>query len=374
MECPHCLKSIYVKERVQFSNDSVGIAVIHYAGYDGQHHWWLETIVCPACHGLILSMVFSGNVVKSPQGQGVDGFPDEATEQKIPVWPRHTGRPPVPPEVPDEFKRDYQEACLVLADSPNASAALSRRCLQFILREKLGAQGKDLYNEIDWTIKSGNLPSSTVDLLDVPGKIGNRAAHPMLSDAGMIVDVEPWEAEWCLEVIEALYDHIFVLPARNSELERLGRALQSGAVAGSSGLGRTVQLHPQEALLQQARALQQSEAFAGYRQRRVVVERRLARLVQLGIRQARYFGRVKTKFQLYLAATVANLTLVASKAGLPEDTGGASKVGSALRAGTIHSTVDFIPPRLCQIWALALLTSASLPKLISPNRAFRPGF
>ena len=150
--------------------------------------------------------------------------------------------------------------------------------------------------------------------------------------------------------------------------------LRSQCVAGSSGLGRTVQLHPQEALLQQARALQQSEAFAGYRQRRVVVEHRLARLVQLGIRQARYFGRVKTKFQLYLAATVANLTLVASKAGLPEDTGGASKVGSALRAGTIHSTVDFIPARLCQIWALALLTSASLPKLISPNRAFRPGF
>ena len=151
-------------------------------------------------------------------------------------------------------------------------------------------------------------------------------------------------------------------------------SLRSQCVAGSSGLGRTVQLHPQEALLQQARALQQSEAFAGYRQRRVVVEHRLARLVQLGIRQARYFGRVTTKFQLYLAATVANLTLVASKAGLPEDTGGASKVGSALRAGTIHSTVDFISARLCQIWALALLTSASLPKLISPNRAFRPGF
>ena len=150
--------------------------------------------------------------------------------------------------------------------------------------------------------------------------------------------------------------------------------LRSQCVAGSSGLGRTVQLHPQEALLQQARALQQSEAFAGYRQRRVVVEHRLARLVQLGIRQSRYFGRAKTKFQLYLAATVANLTLVASKAGLPEDTGGASKVGSALRAGTIHSTVDFIPARLCQIWALALLSSASLPKLISPNRAFRPGF
>ena len=150
--------------------------------------------------------------------------------------------------------------------------------------------------------------------------------------------------------------------------------LRPRCVAAKPGTGRTVQLHPQEALLQQARALQQSEAFAGYRQRRVVVEHRLARLVQLGIRQSRYFGRAKTRFQLYLAATVANLTLVASKAGLPEDTGGASKAGSALRAGTIHSIVDFIPARLCQIWALALLTSASLPKFISPNRAFRPYF
>ena len=68
-----------------------------------------------------------------------------------------------------------------------------------------------------------------------------------------------------------------------------------------------------EALLQQARAFQHSPAFAEYRRRRQVVEHRLARLVQLGIRQARYFGRIKTRFQLLMAATVANLTLVAAK-------------------------------------------------------------
>ena len=93
--------------------------------------------------------------------------------------------------------------------------------------------------------------------------------------------------------------------------------LRTQCVAAAPGTGRTVQLHPQEALLQQARALLQSEAFGEYRQRRVVVVHRLARLVQLGIRQSRYFGRAKTKFQLYLAATVANLTLVATKAGRP---------------------------------------------------------
>ncbi len=232
MECPHCLKTIYVEGRTHFNFNSraAGIALVDYAGHDGRRHWWLEKIVCPACREFIISVVFSDGTVEDHRRPTPSKFPDEATEQKIPVWPRHTGRPPVPAEVPDEFKRDYHEACLVLADSPNASAALSRRCLQFILKEKLGAPGDNLHKEICWAIASGGLPSSIVDLLDVPRKIGNRAAHPTLSDAGMIVDVEQWEAEWCLEVIEALYDQIFVLPARNSErLERLGRALPSGA-------------------------------------------------------------------------------------------------------------------------------------------------
>jgi hypothetical protein len=73
-----------------------------------------------------------------------------------------------------------------------------------------------------------------------------------------------------------------------------------------------VQLHPQEALLQQARELQASPAFAEYRRRRQVVEHRLARLVQLGMRQARYVGQTKTLFQVGLAAAVANLTLLAA--------------------------------------------------------------
>jgi transposase len=76
--------------------------------------------------------------------------------------------------------------------------------------------------------------------------------------------------------------------------------------------GRTVALHPQEALLQRARALQASPPFREYRAKRQVVEHRLARLVQLGIRQARYFGRPKTRFQLLMAAAVANFTLLAA--------------------------------------------------------------
>ena len=150
--------------------------------------------------------------------------------------------------------------------------------------------------------------------------------------------------------------------------------LRSQCVAGSSGKGRTVQLHPQEALLQQARALQQSEAFAGYRKWRVVVEHRLARLVQLGIRQARYFGRAKARFQLYLAATVANLTLVAGKAGLTGDIGGAAIGDYAASADTGSGAADSGAIRLGQIWLLTLLTPAFLPKALLSTKAFRPDF
>ena len=150
--------------------------------------------------------------------------------------------------------------------------------------------------------------------------------------------------------------------------------LRPQCVAGSSGLGRTVQLHPQEALLQQARAMQRSEAFAGYRKRRVVVEHRLARLVQLGIRQARYFGRAKTKFQLYMAATVANLTLVAAKAGLTGDISGTAIGDRAASAETGGVAAIFGAIRLAQIWPLALLTSAFLPKALFSTKAFHPHF
>jgi len=74
--------------------------------------------------------------------------------------------------------------------------------------------------------------------------------------------------------------------------------------------GRFVTLHHDEARLQAARALERTEHFHEQYRRRVVVEHRIGRLMQLGVRKSRYCGREKTLFQLLLAAAVANLTLV----------------------------------------------------------------
>ncbi len=161
--------------------------------------------------------------------------------------------------------------------------------------------------------------------------------------------------------------------------------LRSQCIAAKGRKGRRVLIHPQEALLQQARTLQQSAGYDEYRGRRVVVEHRLARLVHLGIRQARYFGRIKTKFQLYLAATVANLTLVAGEIGLSDSVGGGVETHRAVPSDVndvqavshgvaTHAAAIFGAVRLGQLWSQILFASALLPKAPSPSRAFRPGF
>jgi transposase len=75
---------------------------------------------------------------------------------------------------------------------------------------------------------------------------------------------------------------------------------------------RSIAVHEHEELLQEAKTFQRTDEFRLRYRKRVVAEHRIARLVCLGIRQARYFGSKKTLFQLAMAAAVANLTMFAA--------------------------------------------------------------
>lgn len=79
--------------------------------------------------------------------------------------------------------------------------------------------------------------------------------------------------------------------------------------------GRSLSVHPEEKLLQGARELQATPEGKQLLRERVGVEHALARLARLGIGQARYFGRKKTRFQLLLSATVVNLRLMWNRKG-----------------------------------------------------------
>jgi hypothetical protein len=103
--------------------------------------------------------------------------------------------------VPEKFAEDYREACLVFSDSPKASAALSRRCLQNLLREAAKVKPGNLADEIQQVLDSGKLPSWIAESIDAVRNSGNFAAHPLKSSAtGEVLPVEPGEAEWNLDV------------------------------------------------------------------------------------------------------------------------------------------------------------------------------
>ncbi len=102
----------------------------------------------------------------------------------------------------------------MLADSPKTSAALSRRCLQNLLREKGGVKAGDLTHEIQQVLDARSLPSYLAEAVESVRNVGNFAAHPMKSkNTGTIIPVEPGEAEWLLDTLEGLFDFYVVQPA-----------------------------------------------------------------------------------------------------------------------------------------------------------------
>ncbi|MBX2982160.1 MAG: DUF4145 domain-containing protein [Flavobacteriales bacterium] len=103
---------------------------------------------------------------------------------------------------------------MVFADSPKASAALSRRCLQNIIHDHLHIKKRDLNAEIQEVIDKNLFPSDILESIDSIRAIGNFAAHPIKStSSGEVVPVEPDEAEWNLDVLEMIFDFQFVRPA-----------------------------------------------------------------------------------------------------------------------------------------------------------------
>jgi hypothetical protein len=101
--------------------------------------------------------------------------------------------------------------------------------LQDILREEFKIKHSNLATEIDEFIALKDVPSYLSEAVDAVRNVGNFAAHPQKNtNRGEIIDVEPGEAEWLLEVLESLFDFTFVQPKRLAERKRsLNQKLQT---------------------------------------------------------------------------------------------------------------------------------------------------
>jgi hypothetical protein len=182
-----------------------------YNDREGGHHR-VEAAGCPSCAGVFL-LHSDTEILQGP----VEGEATMRETNEQVILPRASSRPPVSGEVPEPYRGLYNEAALILQDSPRASAALSRRCLQHLLREKVHAPPSNLYHEIEWALANAGLPGHVTDSLHDLREIGNMAGHPNKSTAtGEYMEVEPGEAEWTLDTLDALFAHYFIEPARTA--------------------------------------------------------------------------------------------------------------------------------------------------------------
>jgi Domain of unknown function (DUF4145) len=218
--CPHCRTGVRF-ENVELTISARGVKLdavpIH---SPAGHSFRLEMSACPVCGKPILAI---------PRLDLPDG---SSTGGPGVIYPSGTGRP-LPSEVHKavpQLAADFAEAVGVLPVSRKASAALSRRCLQFILVHAGGATKRDLAEQIDEILPK--LPPSLAENVDAIRHVGNFGAHPMKTkNSGEIVDVEDGEAEWLLDVLEELMDFYYVGPARaslkraalNQKLKDLGK-------------------------------------------------------------------------------------------------------------------------------------------------------
>lgn len=197
--CPHCGLNVQFINFVLSHRDWNGSVALNMQAAtgdivpQGRDTPSLTFGLCPSCEQPIIQ-------IKSEQD-----------DQPRLVYPRTGSRRPVHESVPTDLLSDYRESAVVLQDSPKASAALSRRCLQHLLVQQ-GAKKKQLYDQLDEIRAS--FPAYIQSYVDNIRKLGNIAAHPKTdAETDRILDVELGEAEWMLVLLEELFDHYYAKPA-----------------------------------------------------------------------------------------------------------------------------------------------------------------
>ncbi len=207
MTCGHCLiefHDVWTVNEINISNTA--------------HYWEVCFTTCPSCTKPTIKV--KQTIYNAPPYRG----------ETYPVYPHSPRRAAIGDAAPPALKENYEEACAVLSISPKASAALSRRVLQAMLKDQ-GYESSNLAKQIDSVLSETSpdkvLPAAIRDTIDAVRTFGNFAAHPITDKTSLqIIDVEPNEAEWCLDIIETLFEHYYVRPAEiRKKLEKLNEKM-----------------------------------------------------------------------------------------------------------------------------------------------------
>lgn len=120
---------------------------------------------------------------------------------------------PLSPTIPKGVREDFNEAYLIRALSPKASATLARRALQGMIRDRWKVSANTLHGELQ-AIKEhcdDELYSAMMGLKS----IGNIGAHPDKA-ADAMIDVDAGEPDELLQLIRILDDEWYVSRQRRN--------------------------------------------------------------------------------------------------------------------------------------------------------------
>lgn len=201
--CPYCGRHSTITTPDQFSSWEF---IRMNKSMLGDVGFGINVIVCPNNECKELSL--KGRLTSVVHHQ-YDNTKDEGNKKHI-EWnllPESEAKI-LPDYVPEAIKNDYYEACRICFLSPKASATLSRRCLQGMVRDFHGITKSRLKDEID-TLK-GVLSEDVWQSIDAVRNVGNIGAH-MEKDINLIVDVDPSEAQLLISLLEQLVDDWYVV-------------------------------------------------------------------------------------------------------------------------------------------------------------------
>lgn len=202
MKCPHCGTVVHIQwEEVSFPA-AHSEEFYKSDGYSIQHGF------CPACCKLIVQLQHGKSLGWNENGCWVD----QIDEEQI-IFPRHSTSRKLNRFIPEKYALLFRESEEVNSISPRASATLSRYLLQMLLHEELHIQKRTLEEELKELEKMNNIPSKLVTMLQVMRRVANFGAHPKKStNSNEILEVEIGESSVMLDLLEELFDYIFVKP------------------------------------------------------------------------------------------------------------------------------------------------------------------
>jgi hypothetical protein len=229
-KCPYC------KTQTTIVVDSNTSSNVHYyvsSSKYGLVGLYSQFIVCPNpnCKELIIKAHLS-NAMRN----GTGGYYINQAEIPLLSWDLkpQSSAIPQPDYIPDQIKNDYYEACSILSLSPKASATLSRRCLQGMIRDFWGITKNRLIDEINELKNQTKINASTLDSIDAIRQIGNIGAH-MEKDVNLIVDIDEDEAGLLINLIEDLFQDWYVNKHEQEERSQKIKQLAQEKKAAKTG-------------------------------------------------------------------------------------------------------------------------------------------